>query len=161
MMIETMSAKRYFKYAFLSPLILPFIMLLFETLISSFTSWDISQLTGFLLMTVTFGGIPYLIFLVGFYRWIKDKSASQIHFSSYLFPVFYMLIFLIWLVVYIPIVRPESFESIFSFLTSESLWDAYVTFGKIAVAVAYSYIILINVGYWVLKIGNKFSMKSN
>jgi hypothetical protein len=60
-------------------------MLSFETLINSFTSWDISQLTGFLLMTVTFGGIPYLIFLVGFYRWIKDKNKNQIPLDK-LFP---------------------------------------------------------------------------
>lgn len=156
-----MSGKKYFKYAFLSPLILPFIVLLFEKLISSFTSWDTSQLTGLLLMSVTFGGIPYLIFLMGFYRWMKDKSENQIHFSSYLFPVFYMFIFLFWLIAYILIVRPENFDNIFSFLTSEYLWDSYYTFGKIAVAIAYSYIILINIGYWILKIGNKISLNSN
>lgn len=156
-----MTAKQYFKYAFLSPLIFPVIVLLLETLISSFTGWDFGELTGFLLMTVTLGGIPYLIFLMGFYRWIKDKSESQIHFSSYLFPVFYMLIFLIWLVVYSLIVSPENFDNLFSFLTSEYLWDSYYTFGKIAVVVAYSYILLINLGYWVLKIGNKFSINSN
>lgn len=151
-----MSAKKYFKYAYLSPLILPFIVLLLEKLISSFTSWDFGQLTGFLLATVFFGGIPYLIFLVGFYQWIKEKNGKQIHSMSYLFPLFYLLIFLICLAVYIPIVRSERFESIFSFLTSEYLWDAYITFGKIAVVVAYSYIILINLGYWGLKLGNRF-----
>jgi len=36
-------------------------------------------------MTVTFGGIPYLIFLVGFYRWIKDKNKNQIPLDK-LFP---------------------------------------------------------------------------
>ena len=153
-----MSAKRYFKYAFLSPLILPFIILLFETLISSFSSWDISQLTGFLLMTVTFGGVPYLIFLVGFYRWIKEKNGKQIHAFSYLFPVIYMLVFLICLVIYIPIVRPENFDNIFSFLASENLWDTYYTFGKVAVVVAYSYVFIINLGYWVIKIGKEFSV---
>lgn len=155
-----MTAKQYFKYAFLSPLILPFIVLLFEKLIKLLTGWNFGELTGLLLGSVIFGGIPYLIFLVGFYRWIKDKSASQIHLSSYLFPVFYMLIFLIWLVVYILIVKAESFDNIFSFLASEDLWGSYYTFGKIAVAIAYSYIILINAGYWLLKIGNKFSMNN-
>jgi len=156
-----MTAKKYFKWVFLSPLILPFVVLLVEQLISLFTGWDFGELTGLLLGSVIFGGIPYLIFLVGFYRWIRGKSENQIHFYSYLFPVFYMLIFLICLVVYIPVVRPESFDNLFSFLTSEYLWDSYYTFGKITVFIAYSYIILINAGYWALKIGNKFSINNN
>ena len=154
-----MTGKKYFKYAFLSPLILPFIVLLVEILIGSLTGWNFGELTGLLLGSVFFGGIPYLIFLMGFYRWIKDKSAGQIHFSSYLFPVFYMLIFLICLIVYILIVRPENFDNLLSFLISEQLWGSYYTIGKIAVTIGYSYIILINTGYWVLKIGNKFSIK--
>jgi len=156
-----MTAKQYFKYAFLSPLILPFIVLLVEKLIGSLTGWNFGELTGLLLGSVFLGGIPYLIFLIGFYQWIKDKNGKQIHFFSYLFPVFYLLFFLICLAVYIPIVRPESFDGIFSFLTSEHLWDAYFLFGKIAVVVAYLYIILIDAGYWILKIGNKFSKNSN
>jgi len=156
-----MTAKKYFKWAFLSPLILPFVVLLVEQLISLFTGWGFGQLTGLLVGSVIFGGIPYLIFLVGFYRWMQGKNENQIHFYSYLFPVFYMLIFLICLVVYIPVVRPESFDNLFYFLISEYLWDAYYTFGKIAVVVAYSYIILINLGYWALKIGNKFSVNNN
>ena len=156
-----MTAKQYFKYAFLSPLILPFIILGVDIVTGSFIDWQSSQLTGFLLATVFIGGIPYLIFLIGFYQWIKDKIGKQIHFFSYLFPVFYLLIFLICLAVYIPIVRPESFDGIFSFLISEHLWDAYFLFGKIAVVVAYLYIILINLGYWVLRIGNMFSGNSN
>ena len=156
-----MTAKQYFKYAYLSPLILPFIVMLFEILIGSLTGWNFGELTGLLLGSIIFGGIPYLIFLVGYYRWIKDKSASQIHFSSYLFPVFYMLIFLIWLIVYILMVRPENFDNLLSFLISEELWGFYYMFGKIAVTIAYSYIILINAGYWVLRLGNKFSVKGN
>lgn len=156
-----MNAKQYFKYAFLSPLILPFIMPGVEMAIGLIIDWQSSQLTGFLLLSVFFGGIPYLVFLMGFYRWIKDKNGKQIHSMSYLFPVFYMLIFLIWLVFYIPVVRPEKFDNLFSLLTSEYLWSAYYTFGKIAVIIAYSYIILINTGYWALRIGNKFSVNSN
>ena len=147
-----MSAKQYFKYAYLCPLVLPFMVLLIETLIRPFMGWHFGQLTGLLLGSVFFGGIPYLIFLIGFYQWIKEKNGTQIHFASYLFPVFYLLVFLIWLIIYILIIRPENFDNIFSLLSSEYLWDAYFTFGKIAVVVAYSYIFLINLGYWVLKI---------
>ena len=156
-----MTAKQYFKYAYLSPLILPFLMLGVEMVIGSLTGWNFGELTGLLLMSVFFGGIPYLIFLVGFYRWIKDKSASQIHFSSYLFLVYYMLIFLIWVVVYILMVRPVNFDNLFSFLVSEYLWGFYYTLGKIAVPIAYSYIILINTGYWTLRIGKRFSVNGN
>jgi len=156
-----MTAKQYFKYAYLGPLILPFIVLLVEKLIGSLNGWNFGELTGLLLGSVFFGGIPYLIFLVGLYRWIKDKSASQIHFFSYLFPVFYMLIFLIWVVVYILMVRPENFDNLFSFLASDDLWGFYYMLGKIAVVIAYSYIILINAGYWALKIGNKFSVNNH
>jgi len=156
-----MSGKQYFKYAYLSPLVLPFIMLGVEMVLSSIIDWQSGELTGFLLMSVFFGGIPYLIFLIGFYQWIKEKNGKQIHTFSYLFPVFYMFIFLIWIVAYILIVRPKNFDNLFSLLTSEYLWDSYYTFGKIAVIIAYSYIILINLGYWTLRISNKFSVKSN
>jgi len=156
-----MNAKQYFKYAYLSPLILPFIVMLLEILIGSLTGWDFGELTGLLLLSVFFGGIPYLVFLIGFYQWIKEKNGKQIHAFSYLFPVFYMLVFLIWLAVYIPVVRPESFDNLFSFLISEILWGAYYTFGKLAVVVAYAYIFLINLGYWALRIGNRFSVNRN
>jgi hypothetical protein len=56
--------------------------------------------------------------------------------------------------------RPENFDNLFSFLTGEDLWGFYYMLGKIAVVIAYSYIFLINAGYWALKIANKFSMNS-
>jgi hypothetical protein len=49
-----MTAKQYFEYAYLSPLILPFLVLLFEILIGSLTGWDFGELTGLLLGSVIF-----------------------------------------------------------------------------------------------------------
>ena len=61
-----MTAKQYFKYAFLSPLILPFIILGVETVTGLIIDGQLLELTGLLLAKVILGGILYLIFIIGF-----------------------------------------------------------------------------------------------
>lgn len=158
-----MTGKKYYYLAFLSPLVLPVLIIAGEAIVELIAGWKVySQLSGFLMLTVLFGGIPYLVFLGAFYWWAKDKIGKQIHYASYLAPIIYLLIFLPFLVTYILItdssalVRdPSKLDSIFSLLISTDLWWAYYLYGKIALVVAYAYIILFNVGYWLLKMSRQ------
>lgn len=89
-----MTGKRYYYLAFLSPIFLPIFVRFIEWVYVLITGGEIEgSYSGFLMMTIIFGGIPHLIFLAGFYLWANDKDEKQIHYFTDLAPVMYVVIF--------------------------------------------------------------------
>ncbi len=149
----SMTGKRYYQLSFLAPLISPFFIVGVEELVLFATGGQPSgTYSGFLLMSVLFGGIPYLVFLGGFYWWASDKSGKQIHVYSYIAPLLYLIIFFFWLILYMWLTDAVYMEDFFSFLVSSKLWEAFYLYGKIALLVAYGYIFLMNILYGILKV---------
>ncbi len=152
-----MTGKKYYYLAFLSPIFLPIFVMVVEWVYVLFTGGEIeSSYSGFLMMTILFGGIPYFIFLAGFYLWANYKDGKQIHYFTYLAPIIYVLVFLPYLAAFILVTDPSKLDNIFSFFVSADLWEAYYLYGKIALVVSYAYIILFNIGYWILKANRHF-----
>lgn len=148
-----MTGNRYYQVAFLTPLVLPFLLMGLEALVAFATGVEPpNSYSGFLLMSVLFGGIPYLVFLGGFYWWASDKSGKRIHEYSYIAPIVYLIIFFFWLIFYMWLTDAFYLGDFFSFLVSTELWEGYYLWGKVALIVAYGYIFLINISYGILKV---------
>lgn len=147
-----MTGKKYYLFAFLGPLFLPIIVMGIETAYGLMTNGGTEgQLSGFLIMSLLFGGIPYVIFLIGFYVWANDKDGKQIHRASYLVPLIYLPIFFCWLVFYyILVTQSVGVGDFFPLLISSELWSGFYVWGKIALALGYAYIFLFNIVYWIL-----------
>jgi len=121
-----MTGKKYYQLAFLSPLVLPVLVMAGEAILGLIAGWKVnSQFSGFLMMTVIFGGIPYVIFLVGFYVWAADKTGKKIHLYSYIVPIIYLILFFFWLIFFYMLTDPISFSDFFPFLVSSELWEGF------------------------------------
>jgi hypothetical protein len=102
-----------------------------------------AMVLGTLMMSLVYGGVPYLLLTAGLLWWSRDKSAAEFRRVAYWSPLFLVPIFTICLVVYL--------------LVEGSLelgWTAAWTFGFFALyilIIGYVYVLAVDYAATILR----------
>src|SRR6267142_1989991 len=134
-----MIAKRYFQFSLLLPLILPaMVLLLFES------SLRRGSVVFILIFSLYLGGLPYLLFVIGLFFWMRGKDVRQIQRMTFIAPLLFAGFFVICVIAAIPI----------QFLMiGEVRIEAEVVLQccVVILALGYAYVLVANVGYAILR----------
>ena len=102
---------------------------------------------GGLLVVVMFslliGGIPYLIFLVGFFVWMRGKTADQIRMATWLAPVICTGVFAACAFI---VILLQALSSAGTRVDGDIA--GYAVF---VIAFGYGYVLIVNVGYFLFR----------
>lgn len=93
-----MSEKRFLQLSFLLPIVLPLLVLLFTD-----GKFGYGETFGILTLSLTLGGIPYLLFLACLFLWMRDKNAKKIQRMTFFAPILFVPVFLLCVLLFAPI----------------------------------------------------------
>jgi hypothetical protein len=99
------------------------------------------------ILSLFIGGIPYLLFLAGFFFWVPGKDLKSIQRFTLLapllfIPVFVSCVFLVILLQSLSTGSPSQFSSVI---------DWFIAFCLCILLIGYFYVILTNAGYYLLR----------
>ena len=135
-----MKGKRYFQVSLLLPLIVPLIVLLFFK-----PSFAYGGVTMILTFSLYLGGIPYVLFVIGLFFWMRRKDAREIQRMTFISPLLYAGFFVLCAVAFVPIQY---------LLIGDVRIEANVVLlcCVVILVLGYSYVLVVNAGYAVLKL---------
>jgi hypothetical protein len=143
--INTMKARLYFQLSFLLPIILP----LLAWLTAGFNSNLGNGISTVLILSLVVGGIPYLLFLAGFFCWVPGNDLRSIQRFTFLAPLLFIPVFLACgFVVMLPKMRLGE--------ELRNMIDWVLGFSYLILIVGYFYVILVNAGYYLLRFAGFF-----
>ncbi len=135
-----MKGKRYFQVSLFLPLIVPLIvLLLFEP------SFAYGRVVLILIFSLYLGGVPYLLFLIGLFFWMRRKDARDIQRMTFISPLLFAGFFVLCAVAVVPIQY---------LMIGQVRIEADVVFqcSVVILVLGYSYVLVVNAGYVILKL---------
>lgn len=134
-----MSVKTYYRWTLLLPLLVPALAWPLLNLLSS----GFAGMAAYLLfLSLLIGGVPYLLFAIGFLLWMRDASDARVHRGILLAPVVYTAVMVVCLTLFLLVDGTFSNSS-----------DSLGTFVGFALAFGYGYVALAELGRLLLRPG--------
>jgi hypothetical protein len=140
-----MTARRYFQGSFLLPLLVPVpaVLLLGHTL-------EFRALAMMVYYSTIIGALPYLLFLIGLFFWTRGRDSRLIQRITLVAPFLFVAFFLLCVLVVIPIQYMKLGE-----VRIEA--DGVAGFCIAFLIIGYAYVLVVNVGYFILRAVGLFS----
>ena len=135
-----MKGKRYFQASLFLPLIVPVIvLLLFEP------SFAYGGVVFILIFSLFLGGIPYLLFLIGLFVWMRKKDVHAVQRMTFFAPLLFAPMFVFCALAAVPIQY---------LMIGEVRIEADVVFQccVVILVLGYAYVLVVNAGYGVLRL---------
>ncbi|WP_420129349.1 hypothetical protein [Longimicrobium sp.] len=133
-----MSVKTYYRWALLLPLLVPALAWLLQGLLPG----SAAAMAYLLFMSVVIGGVPYLLFAIGFLLWMRGASDARVHRGILLAPLTYTVVLVICLTLFLLVDGTLSNSS-----------DSLGTFVGFALVFGYGYVALAELGRALLRPG--------
>jgi len=132
----------------MAPLVVPVLAVLLAAVsqlaIGSRDATPFTRIAIFLVLSLQIGGAPYLLFLAGALLWCRGKGAAEIRRLTFIAPILFALVFL---VMWVPFM-------LFIDRTDRDLESAFMSggyFALICVALGYTYVVIVHLGYAALE----------
>jgi hypothetical protein len=84
----------FYRFSLLLPLAVPAVAAAFIWIVPIDT---VAPLTAILVLSLTYGGVPYVAGMVGLQLWLRRRSAREIAHASYWVPVALLPLFWLWM----------------------------------------------------------------
>ena len=137
-----MEYERFVRRALLLPIAVPVLvspLLLLDGVEATNTFGDI---VAFLLWSLLFGGIPYLVFLIAFLAWMRDKPAGRVRRAVLLAPITYGAVLGVAILL-MTLVSGRENDAV-KLLASSGI------FAGMGVALGYVYVVVTEGAWWLL-----------
>jgi len=149
-----MTTKRYYKLSLLLPFIVPIIFYPFTVYhtptVNNYSIINIASTIGmWSFFAILYGGIPYLILATGMLLFISKNTSSLVHKTFYFLPIIFIPVFSISWLLFFGIM--DGTWELWQEGTVKGALNFTYGFGMWILAVGYSYIALIQGGYWLFK----------
>jgi hypothetical protein len=136
-----MEYDRYVRRALLMPIVVPLAAAAL-LLIDRVEHTPVGEFSILVTWSLLVGGIPYLVFLIGFHRWMRGKTEPRIRRALRLAPLCYVPVLALFAL-------PLAVASNHGSLDSETLL-VVALFGGMGLAFGYGYVLLAELGWMLL-----------
>lgn len=127
------TAKRYFQLSLIAPIVVPILFFPFHE----------SALFALMLISLVFGGVPYVLFSLAVFVWSRDKTTEQLKHFSYFAPFIFGLFLALFYFVY-----SLAFEQ--KDLNIRYLASLLGLFALYGIGMGYAYVLIVNLGYFII-----------
>lgn len=135
-----MTIQTYYRAALLLPLAVPALFSL--GLLVEDKPALLGGIMFYLYGSLLFGGIPYVLFAVGFLRWMRGRTTREVRAAILLAPVIYAVLLMLCLFVFLIV------DS-----TLGQNWNTIWSMGGFGVVFGYAYVLLAELGRLILRPG--------
>lgn len=134
----------YYRRAMFLPLVLPFAaMPLYPLIDGAALPGLVAFAIGLLFWSLVIGGVPYVVFLVLFLRWMRGKTARRVRRAVLMAPLRYTSVLFAWVLVWVvPLALLDGGR-----LETRAVWALTAC----ALVVGYAYVALAEAGRWLLE----------
>lgn len=138
----SISTRAFFRGSFALPLVLPLFAMLLLLSMGEVNPEGMAGISMFVLLSGIIGGIPYLLLMVRFIYWSKNKAVRKLRQFTYVAPLLFAVLLITILFMY---------ASVINNVPSKENMEYSLLLGGYGVVVGYAYVIGVHALYWVFR----------